>query len=170
MAHWKDIAGYEGLYAVSDEGEVISLSRIKNNGRGRFQTKERILKQGTRAGKYRFVCLSKGDEQIAFSVHRLVAIAFLENPEHLPEVNHKDKNPSNNHVENLEWCSRQYNIDYSKAKRISQYLPSGEKIAEYKSISHAAKITGITRQAINNTLTGWSQTAGGYMWKYETEE
>lgn len=170
MAMWREVAGYEGLYAVSDEGEVISLPRVINNGRGSFRVSGKLLKQGTRAGKYKFVHLSKNNVHNSFLVHRLVALAFLDNPENLPEVNHKDENPSNNRVENLEWCSRQHNIDYSKAKKVSQYTLGGEKVAEYKSISYAADITGISRQAINNALSGWSKSAGNYAWKYEEEE
>ena len=170
MALWREVAGYEGLYAVSDEGEVVSLPRVLSNGRGTFKTTGKALKQGTRAGKYKFVHLSKGNVQRCVSVHRLVAMAFLGNSENLPEVNHKDENPSNNRVENLEWCSRQYNIDYSKSKKVSQYTLDGEKVAEYKSISHAADITGISRRAINNALSGWSKSAGKYTWKYEEEE
>lgn len=173
MALWKDIAGYEGLYQVSDDGRIKSLPRMKCNGRGSFLTKEKILRPGKR-GKdgllYEFVALSDGKHTVIHSVHRLVASAFLENPCDCPEVNHKDENPLNNHVTNLEWCTHAYNIDYSKSKRVSQYSCGGEKIAEYRSISIAAQLTGINRRAINNTLSGWSNTAGGYIWKYEMEE
>lgn len=167
MATWKHVVGYEGLYLVSDEGDVMSLPRANGN------RKRKLLKPGKR-GKgnllYQFVVLSNGVETKKVSVHRIVAEAFLPNPNKLPEVNHKDENPLNNRVENLEWCSRQYNIEYSKAERISQYSLYGEKLAEYKSISVASAMTGISRTAINNSLTGWSKTAGGYAWKYEKEE
>ena len=118
---------------------------------------------------YVAVTLSKDGESVAHSVHRLVAKAFIPNPEDLPEVNHIDENTMNNCVENLEWCTRQYNIDYSKAKRVEQYI-DGEKVAEYKSIAYASRMTGISRTSINNALTGWSNTAGGYEWKYEGSE
>ena len=170
MALWKEVCGYEGLYAVSSDGEVVSLPREVYNGHGKFRTKPKRLKQGYRAGKYKTVHLSKDGTTEQFSVHRLVAIAFLENPDNLPEVNHKDENPSNNRVGNLEWCSHQYNIDYSKSKRVAQYEKSGLKIAEYKSIAYAARVSGISRTAINNCLTGWSNTAGNYIWRYEEEE
>lgn len=100
------------------------------------------------------------------AVHRLVATAFLDNPDNLPEVNHIDENPLNNHVSNLEWCDRQYNIEYSKNKPVAQYDMDGVKIAEYKSIKYAAYITGISHTSIGNVLNGWSMTAGGYVWKY----
>ena len=173
MARWKDIAGYEGLYQVSDDGRVKSLPREKCNGRGCYRTKERILRPGKRGRDgllYQFVVLSDGETVSHHSVHRLVADAFLENQEMFPEVNHKDKNTMNNCASNLEWCTRGYNINYSKAKRVSQFNNCGEKLAEYQSIVVASEITGISRTAINNNLKNWSKTAGGYIWKYEQEE
>ena len=122
-------------------------------------------KRGNDGHEYLAVALSKDGNTERVSLHRIVAQAFLPNPDNLPEVNHKDKNKMNNRVDNLEWCDRQYNIEYSKAKRITQYY-DGEKIAEYKSISVASRMTGIGRTSINNVLCGWSETAGGYEWKY----
>lgn len=158
MALYKYVKGYEGLYLISSDGEVISLKHDQ----------PKTLTTGLRGRDglfYKFVSLSKNGESKNFSVHRLVAEAFLENEACLPEVNHKDKNTLNNCVENLEWCTKQYNIDYSKSKRVEQF-EDGEKIAEYKSIAEASRQTGIKRTAINNNLTGWSETAGGYVWKY----
>ncbi len=173
MALWKPIKGYEGLYSVSDRGQIISHSRIVSNGKWNSVRREKLLKQGKRGkGKllYYFVILSDGKGKIEHkSVHRIVAEAFIPNPHGLEEVNHIDKNPLNNTVENLEWCTRRYNIEYSKNKRVEQYL-DGVKIAEYKSISYASQLTGIKRRAINNALCGWSETAGGYEWKYIIEE
>lgn len=161
MALWLDIAGYDGMYQISDEGEVKSFHARDKNGR--------ILKPGKRGrGKtrYAFVVLTDGEAQKHFSVHRLVADAFLDNPTGLPEVNHKDENTMNNRVENLEWCDRRYNIEYSKSKKVGQYS-NGEKIAEYKNAVRASEMTGIMRTAICNVLNGWAHTAGGYVWKYE---
>lgn len=173
MAKWKDVAGYEGLYLVSDEGDVMSLPRVVYNGRGYYIRKATILKPGQRGRghtKYQFVVLSDGNTEKHHSVHRLVAEAFLYRPENCTEVNHKDENTLNNCVSNLEWCDRQYNIEYSKAKKVSQFSIDGEKIAEYKSIVIAAAMTGVSKTAINNALIGWSKTAGGYLWKYAEEE
>ena len=170
MANWKDVKGYEGLYLVSDEGEVYSLPRIVNNGRGTYVTGGRLLKPGKRAQYYSFVILSDGENIEHKSLHRLVAEAFIPNPNDYPEVNHIDENTDNNAANNLEWCTRQYNIDYSKSKKVSQWTMDGEKVAEYKSIAFASQISGINRTAINNALVGWSKTAGGYIWKYETED
>ena len=169
MANWKAIGGYEELYLVSDDGEIYALPKTVVIGNKITHRKGKILKQGTRGRGntlYKFVMLSDGNTTKHFSVHRLVAEAFLENPNNYPEVNHKDENSLNNHVENLEWCDRQYNIEYSKNKSVSQFSLDGEKIAEYKSITFASAMTGISRTGIDNALNGWSNTAGGYVWKY----
>lgn len=167
MALTAPIIGYEELYLVTDEGDVISLPKVITNYRGSYLSKEKTLKQGTRAGKYKFVVLTKDGEEKKFAVHRLVAIAFCENPNNYTEVNHKDENPSNNRADNLEWCSHQYNIEYSKNRPVEQFTDDGEKIAEYKSISYASSMTGIIRTAINNVVCGKAHTAGGYVWKYK---
>jgi len=101
---WKDIIGYEGLYQVSSLGRIKSLK----NRQGNVQLlKIRIMKNG-----YCEVGLFKNKKYKYFLVHRLVAIAFVPNPNNYPEINHKDENPQNNCADNLEWCSRQYNINY----------------------------------------------------------
>ena len=168
MALWRDVAGYEGLYLVSSEGEVYALPKAVNNGRGVGVRKGKFLKPGTR-GKdgiyYKFVVLTNRDGAKQHSVHRLVAGAFLENPDRFDVVNHKDKDTFNNCVENLEWCDQQYNNEYGHNKRVLQYL-NGIKIAEYKSATYASKLTGIGRTSICNALNGWSSMAGGYEWKY----
>lgn len=173
MANWKPIAGYEERYSISDEGEVMSLPKSVSNGRWESKRKAKLLKKGTRGrGEllYHFVILSDGNGKSEHkSIHRLVAEAFIPNPNGLEEVNHINKNPLDNRVENLEWCTRQYNIEYSKNRRVEQYL-DGEKIAEYKSITYASQLTGINRKAINNALRGWATTAGGYEWKYIIDE
>lgn len=166
MALVRDVVGYEGLYSVTDEGDVISNQRVIRNGRGEYTRGSIVLKPGYRDGGYRMVVLFRDGVGKSVSVHRLVAEAFIPNPDNLPEVNHKDENPANNRVENLEWCTRQYNIEYSKAKRVAQFDKDGEKLAEYRSIGVAADMTGIGRTSINNALSGWSKTAGGYVWEY----
>ena len=115
---WKDIKGYEGLYMVSNLGNVYShLSNKK-------------MKPGNDRG-YLKVNLSKDKKVKQFTVHRLVALAFLPNKNNYPCVNHKDENPSNNNVNNLEWCTYEYNNNYGSIKeRISKTLKgknAGEK-------------------------------------------
>ena len=110
--NWKDVDGYEGIYQVSNLGRVKSLTR-QNKIRG--QCAERILKPGTSNG-YKLLTLCKNGIRQQISVHRLVAITFIPNPNELPVVNHKDEKPSNNHADNLEWCTHIYNLNYGTAR------------------------------------------------------
>ncbi|MEE3419429.1 MAG: NUMOD4 domain-containing protein [Methanosphaera sp.] len=120
---WKDIKGYESLYQVSNLGRVKSLARkvIKTNYVS-FK-KERILKQQTDRYGYKKVILQRNYQIKTFSIHRLVAEAFLENPYNLPQINHKDENKENNCVLNLEYCDSKYNNNYgTRNKRVSETM------------------------------------------------
>jgi hypothetical protein len=118
MEIWKDIDGFEGLYQVSTLGRVKSLPKYTYS-RGYPQLrKEKILKPGY-TGKNRCYATVRLNDGRGYKVHRLVAQAFIPNPNNLPQVNHKDENPFNNAVDNLEWCTNQYNIKYS-AKPLSE--------------------------------------------------
>ncbi len=170
MAQWREVVGYEGLYLVSDEGEVYSLPRVLNNGRGSFVRRGQMLKPGKRGRYgvlYKFVVLSDGEKTRQLSVHRLVADAFVPNPSGFDVVNHIDRNSLNNRADNLEWCTQQYNNEYGHNRPVCQYTLDGELVARYKNIVSASKITHISRTAINNALTGWSKTAGRYIWEYD---
>ena len=102
MEIWRDIEGYEGLYQVSNLGRVRSLN-YKRTG------KVQNMKLGTYPNGYKMVDLKKNNKRKAHLVHRLVAKAFIPNPNQLCEVNHKDEDKANNTVDNLEWCSHIYN-------------------------------------------------------------
>ena len=102
---WKDVLGYEGLYQVSNYGNVRSIKRQGSNGN---YLKQRIDKNG-----YKCVVLCKHNSLKNFFVHRLVATAFIENKNAYPCVNHKDENKENNEVNNLEWCTVRYNNLYN---------------------------------------------------------
>src|SRR3990167_2906059 len=101
---WKDILGYEGLYQVSNLGRVKSLSKLKINGQFTHITKEKILININNKTGYLQVNLTRNTQKV-FSVHRLVAQAFIPNPENKPQTNHKDGNKKNNHIDNLEWAT-----------------------------------------------------------------
>lgn len=123
MEIWKDIENYEGYYQVSNEGRIKSLERIvKGVGNGGTFDKlipEKMMKLQT--DKYTSVTLTKDGTPHRVNVHRLVANAFIPNPDNLPEVNHKDEDKTNNKVENLEWCSRDYNQQYgTKNQRMAE--------------------------------------------------
>lgn len=118
--YWKDIKDYEGLYQISNLGRVKSLSRYVYTSNPKFKgyrcTKEKILKSGKTKKGYLIVVLRKNNKSKSMYVHRLVATAFIYNPNNLPEVNHKDENPLNNNVTNLEWCTHKYNGNYGTIK------------------------------------------------------
>lgn len=118
---WKDVRGYEGLYQVSNEGNVRSLDRIiKHYPKDYFQ-KGRILKTAPSKTGYQMVVLINHNHRETRFVHRLVAEAFLENANNYPVVNHKDENKANNQVENLEWCTHKHNANYGmRNNKISQ--------------------------------------------------
>ena len=110
---WKDISGYEGLYQVSNFGNVKSL-----NWRRTGKPKNLYLKAHNRG--YLQVELAKNGVKKSFMVHRLVAEAFIKNPNGFPVINHKDEDKANNSVENLEWCDNRYNKTYSSGKPVEQ--------------------------------------------------
>lgn len=129
-----DIPNYEGLYKVSSDGYVVSLPR-----KGTFKA-EHILLGGRDQKGYRIVTLSKNAEQKTFRLHRLVAEAFVPNPNGLPEINHKDENKENNAADNLEWCDRGYNVRYGgrtqkTRKRVDQFSLDGVYIKTFDGIS-----------------------------------
>jgi len=156
---WKDIKNYEGLYQVSNLGNVKSVDRYVyagDNSNHKYQhIKERNLKLSG-GDKYIQVHLCKNGKIKAFLVHRLVAEAFIPNPDNLPCINHKDENPKNNQAENLEWCTYKYNNEYNeridKCKhKISQTLkgkPRNVKLTDEqrKNISDGAKRGWETRR------------------------
>ena len=106
---WKDIEGYEGLYQVSTCGNVKSLPKVRRNGTGTYIQKERLLKPSNTSTGYKKVELCKDGKRKGFKVHRLVAIAFIPNPDNKPEVNHIDGNKINNNIDNLEWVTSSEN-------------------------------------------------------------
>lgn len=110
---WRNINGYEGYYQISNIGRVKSLERRRYNGSGYYVQKVKILRQSITTTGYIKVELSKEGTKKSMKVHRLVAIAFIENPENKPDVNHKDGNPFNNNLSNLEWCTESENLNHA---------------------------------------------------------
>ena len=175
---WKDVKGYEGLYMVSNKGEVKSLPRIvhiKSRGTESETFRRGVLLKSdiNNSGREQVRLYREGRVQICL-VHRLVAMAFIPNPLNLPQINHKDENPLNNRVDNLEWCTAQYNGSYGTRPskfmhRVSQYTLQGEKVASYKSLEDAAKAVGCHYTQISHCCSeeGKEKTAKGFIWKYD---
>lgn len=164
---WKDIEGYNGRYQVSNLGRIKSLPGISKTKR----FKGEVLKTFTDGAGYSCVNLSRK----LFKVHRLVAIAFIENPNNYKCVNHKDENKSNNRVDNLEWCNYKYNANFgtrnerisqNSGRRIEQYTLGGEKIREWRSIAEAAEFYNRKRTTILGCCAGRQKTSCGYIWRY----
>lgn len=111
---WRDVVGYESSYEVSSYGKIKSIERrcASKNGKTR-KVPERIMKPKIDRYGYSAIHLSKNGERRDFTIHRLVALAFIPNPENLPQVNHKDGDKLDNRVDSLEWCSAQYNVQHS---------------------------------------------------------
>lgn len=146
---WKRIPGFE-RYSVSTDGQVKS-----------HHGKEKILVQSDNGNGYKKVYLSMPYEKRNMFVHRLVALAFIPNPNNLPFINHKDENPSNNNVDNLEWCDQKYNMNCGTVKERQRVNNHNNKrvMCEgvvYNSISECARCYGVTQltlsQYLNNHL------------------
>ena len=165
MEHWKAIDGYEGHYEVSDQGRVKSL----------LYGKERILKPQNNRG-YLQVSLCKEGHIKRPLVHRIVAEAFIPNPQGLETINHKDEDKTNNVASNLEWMSVKDNNNYgTRNKRVAESLSkqvqmfdkkTGELLATFPSTQEAERITGIFHQSIAPCCNGKRKSAGGFVWKY----
>ena len=162
MEEWRDIKGYEGAYQVSSYGRIRSF---KNN-------KVKVLKAQHHYKGYLFVTLLKNGISKKYKVHRLVAQAFIPNPNNYPQVNHKDEVKDNNVVENLEWCTASYNNTYNnKAKKIGEThnkkvicLNTGEIFDSVKDARNKYNIKG--RSNISECCKGKRKTAGGMRWAY----
>lgn len=146
----KDIPGFEGLYAATEDGRIYSFKRKK------------FLKACGEAGNYQIVCICNK----CYYVHRLVAMAWIPNPNNYPEINHIDKVKDHNWASNLEWCTKYYNLAYSFKRR---YKPVRciELNKEYPSITQAAKAHGGHPTNLLECLNaGAHRTFKGYHWEY----
>jgi len=166
---WKDVKGYEGYY------EVSNLGRVKRIG------KTNCLRSAITKDGYEQVTLSVNNKLKSYAIHRLVAIAFIPNPNNLPQVNHKDENKLNNYVENLEWCTQEYNLKYGTARKranikntnrkdiskvVYQYSLEGELINIYPSTQELRRL-GFNQGNIASCCRGERKSHKGYIWKYE---
>lgn len=182
MEEWRDCVGFEGFYQVSNEGRIRSIAvySAKYNRVIQRKTPHYNSIETTRDG-YKRVLLCLYGVHHHCAVHRLVAQAFIPNPENLKEVNHKDENPSNNMLSNLEWCSREYNANYGtlpkriskrsmnaekSSKAVFQYSLDGTFITAYPSAKEAQRQTGANADVICRVCKGKAKQSGGFRWSY----
>lgn len=160
----KDIPGYENLYKADRNGNIYTCKY------------KRFLKPNDVGCGYLGVYLTKNKKAKTHKVHRLIAMTFIENNNNLPQVNHKDEDKSNNCVDNLEWCTFKYNMNYGTRIRrvaIGHYkevfkidISNGNIIEKYNSISQASILNELDSSSITKCCKGKRGSAGGYAWKY----
>lgn len=160
---WNDIKGYEGRYAISNLGNVKSYESNK------------IMKQETVRHGYKAIYLKKDGIRSHKYIHILVAEAFIPNPDNLPIINHKDENPANNHMDNLEWCTYQYNNTYNdvhiqraikQGKQVFQYDKNGNLVNVHISVREAGRFIGGSSSNISSCCKGDLYTCYGFVWSH----
>ena len=170
MQIWKDIEGYKGHYQISNYGNVRSLK------------KDAFLMKGGYLKGYKIISLWKNGTGKMFRVHRLVAAAFIPNPENKPCIDHIDGNRANNHADNLRWVtakenSNNYNAPNTyKGKKINkggkavlQYDLEGNFIKEWVTTMEIQRQLNYHRSNISNCCNGLVKTAYNYIWRYKNE-
>ena len=170
---WKPYPDYPFIEA-NQFGEVRTRDRVVPvKGGSKRLVKGRVLKQSNNGHGYMVVEFSMNNKTVQLYIHRIVASAFIPNPDNLPQVNHKDNNRANNAVSNLEWCDRQYNEAYKKKFGTSQAEVSGKsvfavnletlEVLHFETETEAARQLRISVSNINNILKGRHRQAGGYL-------
>lgn len=178
---WRDVVGWD-RYMISSFGRIASKF-AEYNHQDKIYMKRAVLLNPTHNGGnpgYLTIMLSDGKGMVKRrSIHRLVATTFIPNPDNLPQVNHKDENSRNNHVDNLEWCDQKYNNAYGtcrkrgsekrrytakKRKEVVQLTLSKEFVAKYDSIAFASEATGIPRTTIDGAILYNRPAHGLYYW------
>lgn len=168
---WKSIPSVPGV-EVSTLGRVRTLDRVTSSENGTRFLKGRVLKQWDNGTGYLNVCIPIDGKQAKKLVHRLVALTFIPNKDRLPEVNHKDNDRTNNHVDNLEFCTRSYNMKYREKFGISNTELLGHhlfainldtlEVSQFKSQHEAGRSLIISIASINMVIKGKRNQAGGY--------
>lgn len=171
---WKAVRGYEGIYEVSDQGYVRSLPREvgARNNKKRW-VKGKMMTGSDNGNGYKSVMLTIDGHGKRHYIHRLVAEAFIPNPNDFSEINHKNEDKGDNRAVNLEWITHKDNINYGsciekiaapQSFEVKQFDYDGNYIATYRSIVDASRKTGINYSDIRKCINGKTVTAGGYIW------
>lgn len=156
---FKPVQGYAGIYEISNLGRVKSLSRVveRKDGNTRVTEDRIILPFLTKCG-YHQIVLCKDGVRKKHLIHRLVANAFIENPDKLPIINHKDENKLNNRVDNLEWCSAYYNMRYGKMQakliKINVIDSKGDVVDLVEGIRECERKYSISKYLIKQSSNG----------------
>lgn len=179
LEQWKPIVGYEGYYEVSNFGNIRSCERQVNHGLGNGVRKLRakIVNPWNDSHGYQAVSLSKFGKVKKYKVHRLVAEAFIPNPDNKPTINHINEIRDDNQVTNLEWATYQENnnhgghnqrVSMTLSKAVVQLDQSGKVLANFDSIHEASSVTGVHAANIKSCLHHTNRVlAGGYRWRYK---
>lgn len=177
---WADVIGYEGLYEVSTDGRVRTVQHVTN---GHVIRAKELTISVYKSQRYARVRLYKNGKSKDLVVHRLVAEAFIPNPERKPQVNHIDGNKRNNSVSNLEWCTQAENnrhaidnglqnpyiaIEATK-KKVLQIDMDGTIVKEWESLTAAATALGLQVSNISHCCSGRIGSTGGYKWRRYSE-
>lgn len=160
----RDIPGYEGLYAATEDGKIFS-----------YKKKSFIDPHSYTHNGYKQIQLWKNGKATNYKWHRLIAMTFIPNPNNLPQVNHVDENKDNNRVENLEWCTQEHNINHgtrnerasNKNKKRVRCVETGEV---FESVNDAAAKNLVCSNTMSQHLHGKHKTCAGKHFKYEVED
>lgn len=178
---WKDVVGFEGLYKVSNLGRIKSISRKIFNGKGFYISKEKLLLQRYNKKGYKVVDLCKNSKHYYSLVHRIVAIAFLENINNLPQINHKDGNKQNNNLLNLEWCNNSQNQLHAyklglsfrsdnagrKKKAVQLFNTNNELVKEFNSLAETTRWLKCASANVKMCCDGKRKKVKGFIAKYK---
>lgn len=182
---WKDIIGYEGIYQISNLGRVLALPKIVNSSKsinGKRITSARI--KCTRVDRYGYETVKLTDSNSVYkhyTIHRLVALSFIPNPNNYPSINHKDENKLNNTPDNLEWCTVKYNNLYNDrqdkinllltngllSKPVIQYSLDGVFVREFPSVNQVCRELNIFKAGVSGCCNNRASTYKGFKWSFK---